>query len=273
MGSIGRGESLLAPDQDNAFILADYADAEHARVDAYFVSLAERFTLHLDAIGFPLCVGNVMATNPVWRKRISEWREQIALWLRKRTEMQLLLSDILIDFRHVWGDATLSETLRTYMGQAVRRNRTFIRDLFSIEADYAAALGWFGRLRSERDKWDRPGMINLKLRGTLPLVQAARLFSLKAGVTATSTLARLDGLQAKSVLNLEDHADLKDAFRFIAYLLLRQQIEEFEVRRPMDDFVPEGHLTKREKDHLVMSLRAVVNLRSALKAELTGSAF
>ena len=70
MGSAGRGESLLAPDQDNGFILADYDDAAHARIDAYFVALAVRSTQLLDAIGFPLCLGNVMATNPVWRKRI-----------------------------------------------------------------------------------------------------------------------------------------------------------------------------------------------------------
>ena len=78
MGSAGRGECLLAPDQDNGFILADYDDEAHARIDAYFVPLAERFTHLLDDIGFPLCLGNVMATNPVWRKRISEWRKQIA---------------------------------------------------------------------------------------------------------------------------------------------------------------------------------------------------
>ena len=110
MGSAGRGESLLAPDQDNGFILADYDDAAHARIDAYFVPLAVRFTQLLDAIGFPLCVGNVMATNPVWRKRISEWRKQVAVWLRRRTETQLLLSDILVDFQHVWGDAALSQS-------------------------------------------------------------------------------------------------------------------------------------------------------------------
>ena len=112
MGSAGRGECLLAPDQDNGFVLADYDDAAHTRIDAYFVPLAERFTQLLDAIGFPLCLGNVMATNPVWRKRISEWRRQIAIWLRKRTEAQLLLSDILVDFQHVWGDAALSQALR-----------------------------------------------------------------------------------------------------------------------------------------------------------------
>jgi CBS domain-containing protein len=271
MGSAGRGESLLAPDQDNGFILADYDDAAHARIDAYFVPLAVRFTQLLDAIGFPFCLGNVMATNPVWRKRISEWRKQIAVWLRKRTEAQLLLSDILVDFQHVWGDATLSQALRGHIMQAIAESPTFVTDLFTIEADHGAALGWFGRLRSERDKQDRPGMINLKLRGSLPLVEAARLLSLRAGLPETSTLARLDGLLAAGALNAEDHDNLKDAFEFISQLLLRQQVEDAAAGRAIDDFVPEERLSKREKDHLVTCLRNIVNVRTLLAADLAVS--
>jgi signal-transduction protein with cAMP-binding, CBS, and nucleotidyltransferase domain len=271
MGSGGRGESFLKPDQDNGFILADYDDAEHARIEAYFAPLAERFTRLLDTIGFPLCLGNVMATNPVWRKRISEWHKQIALWLRTRTETQLLLSDVLFDFRHVWGEPALSDALRRHLAQAVAQNPTFIRDLFTIEAHHTAALGWFGRIRSERDEQDRPGMINLKLRGTLPLVEAARLLSLRAGVPATSTLGRLDGLLAKGALHPDDHDYLRDGFEFISRLLLRQQIEELEAGRQINNFVPEARLTKREKDHLVICFRAIVNVREAMKAELTGS--
>jgi CBS domain-containing protein len=270
MGSAGRGECLLAPDQDNGFVLADYDDAAHARIDGYFMALAERFTHMLDAIGFPLCLGNVMATNPVWRKRISEWRSQIASWLRKRTEAQLLLSDILVDFQHVWGDAALSQALRRHVMQAIGRNPTFVKDLFSIEADHGVALSWFGRLRSERDKQDRPGMINLKLRGSLPLVEAARLLSLRAGLPETSTLARLDGLVAKGAMHQDDHDDLKGAFEFISRLLLRQQVEDFAAGREVGDFVPEERLSKREKDRLVTCLRHIANVRSLLEADLSG---
>jgi CBS domain-containing protein len=272
MGSAGRGECLLAPDQDNGFILADYDDAAHAGIDAYFVPLAVRFTQLLDAIGFPLCLGNVMATNPVWRKRISEWRKQVAVWLRRRMETQLLLSDILVDFQHVWGEAALSQALRRHIMQAIAESPTFVRDLFAIEADHGAALGWFGRLRSERDKQDRPGMINLKLRGSLPLVEAARLLSLREGLPETPTLARLDGLLAKSAIHPEDHDNLKDAFQFISQLLLRQQVEDFAAGREVDDFVPEERLSKRERDHLVTCLRSIVNVRTTLESDLTRSA-
>ena len=39
MGSGGRGESFLFPDQDNGFILADYPDEEHGRIDPFFIEL------------------------------------------------------------------------------------------------------------------------------------------------------------------------------------------------------------------------------------------
>ncbi|RME99532.1 MAG: CBS domain-containing protein, partial [Alphaproteobacteria bacterium] len=44
LGSGGRGENFLFPDQDNGFILDDYPDADHARIDPYFIELAERMT-------------------------------------------------------------------------------------------------------------------------------------------------------------------------------------------------------------------------------------
>jgi signal-transduction protein with cAMP-binding, CBS, and nucleotidyltransferase domain len=36
MGSLGRGESLLTPDQDNGLMLQDYPDQDHNAVDAWF---------------------------------------------------------------------------------------------------------------------------------------------------------------------------------------------------------------------------------------------
>ena len=68
----GDGESTFAlPDlrgrlpihQGNGFILADYPDAEHNRIDPYFIALATRLTETLAAVGMPRCQGNVMATN------------------------------------------------------------------------------------------------------------------------------------------------------------------------------------------------------------------
>ena len=113
-------------------------------------------------------------------------------------------------------------------------------------------------------------MVNLKLRGTLPLVEGTRLLALKAGIPATSTLARLAALKERGALNAADHDDLAGAFQHITHLLLRQQLEDFRAGREVSNYVPE-HLSRREKKHLLASFRAIENLRATLRMEFSSS--
>jgi CBS domain-containing protein len=267
MGSAGRGESALAPDQDNGFILADHDDADQARFDAYFAALAERFTALLAEIGFAICHGGVMASNPQWRRRLSDWKSEIGRWIDRRAPQQLLASDILFDFAHVAGERALSDALRAFITERLAANPRFIRDLYAIESDHTVALGWFGRLRPERDENPATRGMNLKMSGTLPLVEGARLLSLGAGVAATGTLARLERLVALGRLPAAEHESLTAAYSLISRLVLRQQVANARAGRDVDDYVGEESLTALEQDQLVAALRLVAAFRARLNAE------
>ena len=267
MGSSGRRECLLAPDQDNGLVIADYPDADHARIDGYFLELATRLTRLLDEIGFDLCKGNVMATNPVWRKRVSEWRTQIDQWVKKRVPIHLLQADVLLDVRHVHGDAALSGAVREHMIAAASRAPGFVKALRSIESDHTVAVGWFG-LKKEVDEEDREGVVNLKMRGTLPLVEGARLMALRLGAMETSTLARLDRLRAAGRLTADDHDYLVHAFDSIGRLLLAQQVADIRVGRKPTDYVPVEALARRERDTLYACLKAIDGWRSVTAEDL-----
>ena len=132
LGSGGRGENFLIPDQDNGFILADYPDEKHPAIDSFFIELAERMTKDLDAVGLPLCRGKIMATNPVWRKTLSQWQDQIAYWMRRRTNTMLRYSDIFFDFAHVFGDSKMAAELRDYVTAMAAKNPGFIKDMYSM---------------------------------------------------------------------------------------------------------------------------------------------
>jgi DNA polymerase-3 subunit epsilon/CBS domain-containing protein len=67
LGSAGRGESLLAMDQDNAVIFEDSADV--AAADRWFAELGAHVADILHEVGVPYCKGGVMAKNPQWRAR------------------------------------------------------------------------------------------------------------------------------------------------------------------------------------------------------------
>lgn len=268
MGSAGRGENSLAPDQDNGLILADHAPELAPRVDAYFAALTERFTHGLDALGFPLCKGGVMASNPEWRRTQSAWKHQIAGWLDRRAPQQLLASDILFDFAHVWGEQALSDGLRGFVTAALQGNTRYVRALYAIESDHTVALGWFGRLRQESDEAAARGAMNLKLSGTLPLVEGARLLALRTGIAETATSARLDALAAAGLLGEVEHADLVAAYGVVTRVMLSRQIADARAGREVGDFVAEEDLAPRDRNELVAALRAIGAFRSRLKSEL-----
>ena len=273
MGSGGRGESYLFPDQDNGFVLDDYPDPEHARIDAFFIELAARMTGQLDQLGFPLCRGGVMAINPVWRKSISQWRQQIGLWVRRRSEVAMQLADVLFDFQSVFGERRLADDLRRAILGLCRQNPGFLRELFGVQAEHRAGLGRFRRLLTEREDPAHKGQINLKYAGTLPLAEAVRLLALRTGIAASGTLARIDALGQRGELSRDVQDYLRAAFDHITSLQLRQQIADFQAGRPISNFVDPADLTAREIELLKDAFGAINALRDRLRAELTGAIF
>lgn len=271
LGSGGRGENFLFPDQDNAFILDDYPDTDWSRIDPFFIELAERMTKDLDEVGLTLCKGYVMATNPVWRKSLTQWRDQVSYWMSSRSPATLRYCDIFFDFSHGFGHAGYSTQLRDYVTGMGTRNPGFIKDMFGIQEEHRVALGWFGRLLTEIDDDGRKGMINLKYNGTLPLVEAVRLMSLKHGIAETSTLGRLKGLRECDAIDDDQYDYLTGGLNHLTRLLLRQQLEDFKSEeKKVTNFVPKNSLSKREKEYLADCFRAIQDLRGRLSSEFSG---
>jgi len=273
MGSSGRGENFLFPDQDNGFILEDYPDDRHTEIDAWFIELGGRMTRDLNAVGLPLCNGFVMATNPLWRKTISQWKEQVRLWSHKRGVTALRLCDIFFDFRPVWGNPAMANELRRFVTQITAGNPAFLSEMHADDTEHHVALGWFGRLITDKEDKGHKGEINLKHTGTLPLVEAMRLLALREGLEDLSTLARMDALLDKGVLDADEHDYLAGAYRHISHMLLRQQIADFKAGRKVTNFVDPKSLSQRERDMLVDSFKAIRALRDRIKSEFTGDIF
>lgn len=272
MGSGGRGESYLMPDQDNGFILADYPDQCHAEIDPWFIELAEHMTKALNQVGFVYCPGNVMAVNPLWRKTLTQWREQTTMWVNRGEGQFLRLSDIFFDFVPVYGSGELTRALREHVtGHAGRT--FFLREMFKNDEEHGVALGLFNRFITERRAGPNRGKMNLKLTGTLPLVGAVRIMALKEHIGETSTLARMQELRARGILGENEHDYLLGAYRHITYLLLRQQLEDFEAGNAVSNYVPPSALTRRERDMLVNGFKAIRSFRSRVRHELSGEIF
>ncbi len=273
MGSGGRDESYLYPDQDNGIVIADYPDDRHAAIDLWFIDLSERVTRELDAIGFPFCQGGVMAINPVWRKTLSQWKEQTTIWARRRSVTAVRLADIFFDFQPAAGKASLAAALRRHVTALMRGNVAFLREIHHDQAAYGTALGMFGRLRTIAPDRPFPGQIDLKGGGLLVLVNTVRILALRDGVAATPTLARIAMLREIGALDADEADELSAAFHHISALLLTRQVACFNAGQPVGNAVPPGSLGRRDRRLLVEGLRAIERLRDRVGAELTGDVF
>jgi signal-transduction protein with cAMP-binding, CBS, and nucleotidyltransferase domain len=272
MGSGGRGESFLRPDQDNGFVIRDYPPQEHDRIDAWFIELAVRVTDALAEVGFEHCHGNVMATNPVWRKTLSEWRAQTRAWMGKSEGLSLRFCDIFFDFDCVFGPGALTRGLREHIA-ALAPHPHFLRELYKVDEEHGVALKLFHRLKPDPLPGPNQGKLNLKLTGTLPLVGAVRIMALRERIQDRSTLGRIAGLHARGVLEDDEQDYLGGAYRHISALLLRQQLQDHRDGRPPGNHVPLEALTEREKDMLVDGFKAIRAFRSRLRHELMAEIF
>ncbi|MBS7791469.1 CBS domain-containing protein [Roseococcus sp. SDR] len=270
MGSAGRGESLLRPDQDNGLILEPYPDAAHAEVDAWFRPMTERFNAGLEAAGFPLCPGGIMARNPLWRKTRAQWEAQFALWARRRSGAALLFADIAFDFRGiartgpVAGDPAAE--LRAAIAPILAANPALLGALAAQDQRLRVGLTLWGGFSD-----DEPGpgaRTDLKLHGLMPLVAATRLLALQHGVAETGTPERLEALSARGVIR-EGEA-LGTAFALLLEALLRQQLADHAAGLPPGNLVDTAALPKADRAALREALRAIRRFAKASFAGFTG---
>lgn len=257
LGSGARHESLLAPDQDNAMIIADYPDARHTEIDGYFQSLGERFTARLDEAGIPLCRGHVMARYPMWRKRLPEWRAQLAIWTAERRIKRVQQANILLDFRPVFGEAALAEGLADQVVRRLPAAHLFLDEMASLLDELPVALDRLGRLRGDGEGAPHARALDLKRQGLLPLVGAVRLLALRHGVRPPDTRSRLVALVVREAMTAKQAEALTAALERLQGLILTEQRRALAEGRMPDGWVDASRLREDQRLLLRHDLREI----------------
>jgi len=106
--------------------------------------------------------------------------------------------------------------------------------------------------------------IDLKLNGATPFVDAARIYSLAAGDTHTSTLARLRAAGAALNMSPEEIAAWAEALLFIQLLRLRNQHLHFAAGKGMHNHVNPDELNELERRILKETFRQARKLQTRL---------
>lgn len=216
-GSEGRGEQTIATDQDNGILYT-----ESAGVRERLLALAGFTNEALASCGFPLCRGNIMARNPELTLTYAGWEEMFMRWIDRGDPEALLAASIYFDFRPLFGDVLLANQLSVEVVKRAQANPRFLKQMSDNAMRNRPPAP--GRLtESLFGESGGPDRVDLKMHGTVPFVDAARIWALRAGLHETNTAERYKRLAESGQLPGDDVDGWIAAFEFFQLMRLRAQ--------------------------------------------------
>lgn len=223
-GSEGRLEQTLATDQDNGIVFVAETEAEANALRPAFLAFAGEVNRALDACGFPLCKGNIMAGNPELCLSVDEWQRKFAHWVHVAEPQAVVNGTIFFDLRALCGDEHLVAELRAAIFALVRERPPFLRALAQTSLDWQSPLGWLAGFRYDDNK-EFPHTIDLKAHGVRPFVDAARIWALEHGIPATNTVERLRAAAPCLYLSAEEVGAFVGALDQVQRLRFANQLQ------------------------------------------------
>jgi CBS domain-containing protein len=226
---------------------------------ALMLPFAKRINLALAECGFPLCNGEVMASNPKWCLSLDEWKQTFDNWIYHGAPMDLLHATIFFDFRALFGAKHLAEDLRAWLANEAPKNTRFLHQLAVNALKNRPPLGLV------RDFVTGDGhTLDLKLNGITPFVDAARIYSLAKQVSATNTVQRLREIAEPLNIKPHDAEAYCDAFQFIQLLRLRLHHDQTRLGEKLSNKIDPDSLNNLDQRILKEAFRQARKLQTKL---------
>jgi CBS domain-containing protein len=270
MGSGGRREMLLNPDQDNGFIFEDVPDERLPEIEKFFKPFSEKLVAALAKVGYPLCEGKVMCNNPMWTGRLIDWHKRIHDWVQNPEPQKVRYSSIFFDFVPLDGDSTLAQSLHDIVFSEIRRFEGFLYHMMSLDLRYKVPVGLLGRFIVAKDG-EHKGKLSVKQGGSIYIVDCIRMFVLEKGIQQTTTQDRLNELVKRKVFETDTAEHIKAALEALNFLRLRNEITLLEEGQKPSHYLDPNQLSKSEQELLKEAFHVVSKLQDATKRHFSKS--
>ncbi|MFC4388071.1 DUF294 nucleotidyltransferase-like domain-containing protein [Gracilibacillus marinus] len=255
MGSAARCEQSVITDQDHGIIYDGEVEKEP------FLLLGKEIAVGLEYIGYPMCDGKVMASEPLWTNSIDGWHRQVKEWLEESSWESLRHFSTFFDSRVLVGNADFLSQIKQVAFLYLKRNPSTYMRLVDNVGFIRKSIGIFGQLLPERSG-RRTGSIHLKTAAFFPYVNAIRLLALLNNCDQHSTTSRI--------------AELKGTYPFLEeYEELFKQLLQFRFNHTKNNtdyddvhYLSVHTLTKSEKQELKEYMKKGAQLFEIVKKEI-----
>lgn len=272
LGSAARYEQALRLDQDNAILYADPSCPDaFTEVDSFFKKFAEIVVEGLYTCGFEKCRDGISPVNKKWRRSQSDWLK----WIKESAKTTLpedsRMISILLDFRPIWGNKSLSKIFGDYLFAEFRQSRQNQKKKVPCKSSYNTSVGFLGTIVTEKDG-NHKDMIDLKKTGIFNIVNSIRILAGCNDIREPSTFGRLENLVSLGVILQEDASLYRSSFEALMLIMVCENLKKIGAEQSPDNYIDPYSLRKKERMILKDSLSVIAQLQKHVSNTVTGSA-
>lgn len=255
MGSEGRGEQVLRTDQDNGLIIRDGEDEEQ------FVPYMMELNRHLLQLGFPECSGNVMVSNPYWRRSVADYKKLISEWIETFNEESLMGLSIFLDAQCVAGDKSLLDECREYLYEHFEGRSDVMAHLAKVTLAFETPLSLIGGFVFGRAEHDSE--LDIKKGGIFAIVHGIRVLALEHKISSTNTTERIKELNNIGLFDKRFASELIEAYDTLLSIRLRALLSQKQIT-DIQNYVNPKLLAKADRDLLKDAFKIVNTFKKFL---------
>ena len=261
IGSQGRKEQLLLTDQDSILIFEDVPADKYRDTKDYFIRLAKKATATLEKVGYKLCAQNHVASNMLWCKSLTDWIKQYNSWMNTPGEKSNEISSVFFDYEMASGEQKIEDALTEVIFKNAKNNVLFYDFLGNDALRKPPPLNFFKKFNIE-EEGEFKGKFDLKNRGVLPLVDAARLLTLSNGIKGiNSTFQRYKQLAIIDPKHAEIYLNCAEAFLTLSKFSTEEGLKE----DSNGHFLILEDMNKVDKEKLKSALAPMRDLEELIK--------
>lgn len=268
LGSEGRKEQTFKTDQDNAIIYEDKANEHREEVRKYFLAFAQRVSDNLNTIGISYCTGGFMAQNPKWTHSLSHWKRNYESWMNEALPETMVNFATFFDCRFLFGEKSIMDELYAFIRKELQNPMERVFFFMTRNAlQYEPPLTFFKAIKTF--KKDHAEVFDIKKVMT-PIVDLARVYSLKNQILELNTGERILSLFKNGVFSEKEYLDLSQSYYTLMSIRLRHQTNQIMVDKwAPDNLIPLKELSRIELLTLTEIFKTIKTFQLKIKVDFT----
>ena len=246
MGSEGREEQTIKTDQDNALVVKDGVDLD------LFAEPMMKLNSYLLELGFPKCAGDVMVSNPYWRRDVNGYKKLIEEWAGSMSDESVQNLSVFLDAKSVAGDENLLDELKIYLHSNFHSRDDVLAHIAKAVLNFETPLSLFSGFVLEKSHANK---LDLKKGGSFAIVHGVRTLALQYGINETNTIDRIKALNNQGTIDKNFASELIESFDTLSAIRLKATLEADDVNE--SNYINPRDLSKVQRDLLKDSFKII----------------